>query len=337
MKKNILYVGNYLKNDKSNLSYMYVLGSLLENEDYTVFYTSNKNNKIFRLLDMFFCFFKTKSRVDVILIDTYSTLNFYYAFIISQLSRFFKIDYITILHGGNLPERLKSSPRLCNKVFKNAYINISPSLYLKNEFEKFGYKNVKFIPNAIEIDNYPLRQKNNDTIRLFWLRSFSKIYNPKMAIDVLKKIKDLNYDVELCMVGPDSDGSMQIVKEYAKELNVELKIPGKLSKPEWIELSQSYNIFINTTNFDNMPLSIIEAMALGFPIVSTNAGGLSYLIKNQEDGLLVDKGNVDEMVSAVIKIHENQELAQKLSHNARTKAEGFEWQIIKKQWNAILN
>ena len=53
-------------------------------------------------------------------------------------------------------------------------------------------------------------------------------------------------------------------------------LTGRLSKNEWISLSRDYDIFINTTDYDNHPVSVIEAMALGLPIVTTNAGILSH-------------------------------------------------------------
>ena len=60
-----------------------------------------------------------------------------------------------------------------------------------------------------------------------------------------------------------------------------------MKKSSWINLSKDCDIFINTTNYDNMPISVIEAMALGLPIVSTNAGGLKYFHDDGEDALLV--------------------------------------------------
>src|SRR5690606_31616955 len=95
------------------------------------------------------------------------------------------------------------------------------------------------------------------------------------------------YNASLCMVGPDTDGSLSQVKALAKQLKVSVKFTGKLTKSEWNQLSKEYNIFINTTNFDNMPVSVIEAMALGLPVVSTNVGGLPYLITDGVDGMLV--------------------------------------------------
>jgi glycosyltransferase involved in cell wall biosynthesis len=334
--KNILNIGNKLNNKHSNPSSIQKLGLLLEREGYTLFYASSKTNKLFRLLDMLKTCFVCRSKVDVVLIDTYSTLNFFYAFFTSQLCRLLKLKYIPILHGGNLPRRLKKNPRLCNMIFKNALINVSPSHYLKQAFENFGYKNIICIPNSIVIDDYEFIKRDFNIIKLLWVRSFSKIYNPKLAIKVLKRLKDERINVSLCMVGPDTDGSLQDVKAFAKEQKVKIVFTGRLSKEEWINLSKDYNIFINTTNFDNTPVSVMEAMALGLPIVSTNVGGLPYLISDKEEGLLVDKDDVNKMVDAVKYLIDNQEFARQIAVNARHKVEQFNWEQVKKLWFNVL-
>ena len=97
-------------------------------------YASSQQNKVLRLLDMVFCFFKYGPKVDYVIIDTYSTYNFYFALIISQLCRLFKKRYIPNLNGGNLPARLKKHPFLSALIFKHAYANVSPSPYLKQAF-----------------------------------------------------------------------------------------------------------------------------------------------------------------------------------------------------------
>jgi glycosyltransferase involved in cell wall biosynthesis len=332
----LLYIGNNLKSKNSNLSSIQVLGSLLEQEGYRLFYASSKINKVMRLLDMVYCFFKYYKRVDYVIIDTYSTHNFYYALLISQLCRIFKVKYITSLNGGNLPARLERHPYMSGLLFHHSYRNVTPSLYLKDAFEQFGYSHLVYIPNTIVLTNYTYNPKSYECIRLLWVRSFSKIYNPTLAIKVLKLLIDQGYDAELCMVGPDSDGTLQDVSEFAQELKVPVTFTGKLPKAEWIALAQNYNIFINTTNFDNMPLSVIEAMALGLPIVSTNVGGIPYLIADGIDGLLVSKNDAHAMVAAIIQTITDLEATRHRVSKARAKVEHFDWQTVKTQWESIL-
>jgi len=334
--KSILYIGNKLNHKKSNLSSISTLGPLLESEGFKLYYASSKINKYFRLFEMLYFCLKYSRKVDFVIIDTYSTDNFYYALLVSQLCRILKIRYIPSLNGGNLPKRLKQNPKLSNYIFNNSYKNVSPSLYLKYEFEKKGYKNINYIPNTIELSKYKFKERNFDTVKLLWVRSFSKIYNPSLAIKIAKRLLDKNVKVKLCMVGPDSDGTLKEVKSLARHLGVDVKFTGKLTKPKWIELSKEYNIFINTTNFDNMPVSVIEAMALGLIVVSTNVGGMPNLIEHQHDGILVEPNNEILFADAIINLINSPKSYNEIVLNARAKVEQFDWEVIKHIWFKVL-
>ena len=335
--KPILYIGNKLKNSITNETSIFSLGNLLEQEGYTMVYASEKERQLLRLWDMLFTTLKYHKQVGSVLIDTYSTHNFYYAFFVSQLCRFLGLKYIPILRGGNLPNRLQRSPSLSKCIFKYAHQNIAPSLYLKEAFEVKGYTNVIYIPNTIELVNYPFQTLQFDVPKLLWVRSFARLYNPQMAVRVLKALRDRGIDAQLSMVGPDSDGTLMEVKRLAKELNVKVIFTGKLTKAEWTNMAKDYNVFINTTNFDNTPVSIIEAMALGLPIVSTNVGGIPYLINHNTDGLLIPPDDVDAMVKAIIKIFEEPSKRERLINNARSKAESFDWGVVKRMWQEVID
>ena len=336
MKNNkILYIGNDLTKKTKYNSTIFVLSSLLKSEGYDVIVSSDKTNKLMRLFDMIFSFFKNHRKVDYILIDTYSTNNFYYAFIISQLSRIFNIKYIPILHGGNLPLRLEKNKYLCNLIFKNSYKNVAPSSYLKEAFEKKGFSTV-FIPNIVEIENYNFKKRKNLQPKLFWVRAFKEIYNPTLAIKVLNKLKKSYSDAVLCMVGPFVDNSYKESLKLVKELILEdsIEFTDVLLKEEWHNKSEDFDIFINTTNFDNTPVSVMEAMALGLPVVSTNVGGLPFLIENEIEGILVEKNSIEEMCKAIQNILSDD--YPNIARNARNKVEKFSWEIVKQKWFNIL-
>ena len=335
--KKILYVGNDLKHKSINTTVMRTLGPALEKEGYTVYYTSPKKNKIFRLLDMVFSVLRYGKRVDVVFIDTYSTLNFYYALTVSWLSNFFNLPYVPILHGGNLITRIKSSPILAHRIFDNAFQNVSPSRYLYEEFKANGYNNVIHIPNFINIKDYPLTEKSYEQPKLLWVRSLADIYNPKQAILVADKLQKKNIKLKLCMVGPDPRDKMEDLKLMASEKRVEAKFTGKLAREEWIELSKDYNLFINTANVDNMPVSVIEAMALGFPVVSTNVGGIPFFIEQNKNGIMVQPNNIDAMTDAIMALWRDKEKLKDISQNARKTAATFDWSEVKHLWIALLN
>ena len=141
------------------------------------------------------------------------------------------------------------------------------------------------------------------------------------------------------MVGPDKDGSLQKVIDLAKELEVSdsLKITGRLSKDEWIKCSEDYDIFINTTDYDNHPVSVIEAMALGLPVVSTHVGGIPYLIEDNTDGLLVPPDNAGKFTEQIDRLIADKNLVLSLTQNARSKVNDFDWEILKHKWFNLLD
>lgn len=331
----ILYIGNKLSIHGINQTTIETLTPLLQLGGLCVVSVSEKKNFILRILDMIQSVLKHKNS-DYVLIDAYSTLSFYYLLVVSQLCRLFKIKYIPILHGGNLPERLKKSPFLSKLVFNNAFINVAPSHYLLEKFKESGFSNLTYIPNFIALENYPFKLRNVYTPKLLWVRAFAEIYNPKMAVLVFQRIKEKYPNAQLTMVGPDKDGSFSEVKALANQLKLEVNFTGKLSKKDWIILAGNHDIFINTTNVDNMPVSLLEAMALGLPIVSTNVGGIPYLIENEKNGLLVDRANISEMCSAIEKLILNNRDAQLIVNEAINYVQNMDSKNVLSKWLNLL-
>ena len=85
-----------------------------------------------------------------------------------------------------------------------------------------------------------------------------------------------------------------------------------------------------------MPVSVIEAIALGLAVVSTNVGGIPFLLEDQKEALLVADNEVSEMVFAIQQLIDDPNLFQELTTNASQKAITFDWEIVKEQWFKIL-
>lgn len=336
-RKNLLYLGNALSHKGITLTTIDTLSRQLRAEGYEVDVASSYKNKGLRMLDMLWQVFKHRSTVDMVLIDTYSTTNFWYAVYVAKMCRMFRLPYIPILHGGNLPKRLKTNPSTAAVLFGNAFMNVAPSSYLFEAFTQAGFTNLQEIPNTIDISEYPFKERRNVGPKLLWVRSFAEIYNPILVLKVLQKLRRTYTDASLCMVGPEKDESYMTCKTFAQEHQLPVNFTGKLTKAEWISISRDYDLFINTTNFDNTPVSVIEAMALGLPVVSTNVGGLSYLLSDRENALLVPPDNVEQMIEAISELLQNEILAHQLALAARSKTEGFDWEIVKSFWNELLS
>jgi glycosyltransferase involved in cell wall biosynthesis len=334
--KKVLCIGNNLVKHGNTATSLVVLGAMLESEGYTVYYASSKKNKIFRMLDMVWQTIRLCRKVDYVLIDTYSTVNFWYALIVSQCCRLLGLPYIPKLLGGDLPNRLDKSRFFCDLIFKNAYQNVAPSMYLYSAFKDRGYSNLLHLPNFIELHKYQFDKKVYDVPRILWVRSFAQLYNPVLAVKVLLAIQKKYPQAQLCMVGPKKDESYETTIAFAKETDATVTFTGKLTKAEWSQLSKQYNVFLNTTHFDNTPVSVIEAIALGLPVVSTNVGGIPYLLKHEQNALLVEDNDLEAMVAQIERLFSFPEFADNLTINAYHLVKGFDWNIIRKQWIDLL-
>lgn len=332
----ILYLGNQLSKHGFNKTTIETLSVLLEQSDFEVYCASDKKYLFFRMFEMIKAIILYRNKVSYILIDTYSTKAFWYAFSCSQVARFFKIKYIPILHGGNLPQRLKKNPKISRLIFANAYQNVSPSDYLKQVFEANGFFNVVFIPNSIEIQKYNYKERALFQPKLLWVRAFATIYNPKMAVAVLQQLQVYYPEATLTMVGPDKDGSLQITKDFANQKGVFVTFTGQLSKEAWWDLAAEHDVFINTTHYDNTPVSLLEAMALGLPVVSTNVGGISYLLTDKKNALLVPDQDVDQMTKAIVYLLSDYEYGCAQVRNARNFVSHFDWKEVKQLWKQLL-
>ncbi len=332
--KKILYIGNKLARHGRNQTGIDTLGPLLEARGFRLVYASSQKNKLLRLFDMLAATLR-HSNADYVLIDTYSTVNFWYALLVSQLCRLLRIKYVPILHGGDLPRRLKQNPGLCRMVFGHSLVNVAPSGYLRHAFTEASFQTV-MVPNAIPIGDYTFKQRNILKPKLLWVRAFSSIYNPQMAVRVLAALKGNYPDAALCMVGPDKDGSLAQVKALAEELGVEVRFTGGLSKSEWLKLAQDYDVFINTTHYDNMPVSVIEAMALGLAVVSTNVGGLPFLLEDQKTALLVNDNDAVEMTKCIDFVLKNPDFALQMVQNAHIHIGAFDAGKVASHWAEIL-
>jgi len=333
----ILYAGNILSTLGYTPTFIETLTPKLS-EYYDLISVSNKENKVLRMLDMMKTVIKNRKSLKLVLIDSYSVKAFWYTYILAKLCIRFQLPYIPILRGGGYPHRLKSSPEKCKFIFENSYLNISPSIYLKDHFENSGYK-VTYIPNFIPIGNYKYKNRISAGPNILWVRSFHEIYNPLLAVEILKELKFKYPEAKLCMIGPDKDGSLSKVKEesFKSKLNGSLILTGKLTKEEWTDKSADYDIFINTTNFDNHPVSVIEAMALGLPVISTNVGGIPFLIKDRDEGILVPANDKDKFVSEIENLISDNKFSSEISAKGRKKAEEFDWEKVKFKWFEVID
>ncbi|UYN85589.1 MAG: glycosyltransferase family 4 protein [Cyclobacteriaceae bacterium] len=331
----ILYLGNILSTHGGSVGFIETITPRLSSR-YKIKAVSSVKSRPLRLLHMLITVVRHQRSCAVVLVDTFSTQAFWFAYAVGKLCRFLKIPYIPVVRGGDFVNRLTGSKAKCDFLFTHSHLNIVPSRFLEFHFNQHSYK-VKYIPNFIELENYPFKLRDQVQAKILWVRAFHKIYNPVLAVEVMHQLNIP--EARICMVGGDTDGTRELVEKRIAELNLtdQVTLPGRLLKDEWIKLADQYDIFLNTTTIDNMPVSVIEAMALGLPVVSTDVGGLPYLIEHGVNGVLVPSNNPGEMTKAIGELLTNPEYARQLSFNARQMVEQFDWEKVKLMWFEVLD
>lgn len=331
-------IGNFLSGTGGSRGVCEELADHLASEGWTVVTASRQRPKLLRLVDMIVTAVKCRHRYAVAQVDVFSGPAFFWAEAAGSILRRLGKPYALTLHGGRLPEFAARWPRRVSSFLGSAGEVTAPSAFLQQEMEAYR-PGIRVIPNAIELGSCPFRQRGPAGLSLVWLRAFHKIYNPVMAVRAVGLLRPQHPDIRLIMVGPDQqDGSLDRARAETARLGLHenISFPGPVPKAQVPLVLNRADIFLNTSNFDNTPVSVIEAMACGLCVVSTNVGGLPYLLGHGEDALLVDPRDPAEMGAAVARLLTEPELTRRLSGNAHHKARRFEWSVVLGQWSELL-
>jgi glycosyltransferase involved in cell wall biosynthesis len=300
---------------------------------------SRHPTRIGRVLEMLWTSWRERHRYRVAAVDLYSGPSFFWAKAVCGVLRRVGKPYILMLHGGNLPRFAASRKEMIRSMLASAVAVTTPSRYLMEQMQPYR-NDIQVLPNGISIASYPYKLRQPGARRLTWLRAFHEIYNPAMAVQVLALLKREFPDIHLTMIGPDKgDGSLQKTRQEAERLCVieNLTLLGSVRKEDVPEKLADGDIFLNTARIDNTPVSVLEAMAAGLCVVSTDVGGIPYLVRGEHEGLLVPPDSAETMAEAVRRIIIEPELSRRLSYNARLKAEQLDWSVILPHWEKLLS
>lgn len=338
MKTPVLLVGSFLSATHGNHNVCEDLAARLTPLGWPVLTTSHKPGRLARLLDMVSTAWLKRHDYAVAQVDVFSGLGFVWAEAVCAMLRLVGKPFVLTLRGGNLPAFARRWPRRVRRLFASASAITTPSRYLLEEMAPY-HSHLRLQPNPLDLKFYQYRMRERPQPRMVWLRAFHSVYNPSLAARALALLTEEFPDACLFMVGHDKgDGSLQTMRRIAAELGVSERIttPGGVPKSEVSGWLQKGDIFINTTNVDNTPVSVLEAMACGLCVVSTNVGGLPYLLEHEHDSLLVPPDNPEALAAAVRRVLTEPGLAARLSNNARRKTEMFDWSVVLPQWEQLL-
>jgi glycosyltransferase involved in cell wall biosynthesis len=311
---------------------MEILVPHLQAAGYECLVTSRIVNRYARLMDIIHTLIRQRARIDVVCLQVYGGPSFVVEEVASWLGTRLGHRIVMMLHGGALPSFMRRYPRWSRQVLRRSHLLITPSAYLAHAVARMNL-HAEIIPNIINLDEYPFQHRCAVRPRLLWMRTFHEHYNPGMAVRVLAGLIKSHPNATLTMAGQEK-GLLEATQRTVERLGLStsVRFAGFLGMNEKRREFPAHDVFLSTNHIDNMPISILEAAAFGLPIVATSVGGVPFLIKHEQDGLLVGDDDVAGMTESVERLLQNDSLVARLSANGRRLAERSDPQVVVPLW-----
>ncbi len=210
---------------------------------------------------------------------------------------------------------------------------IVPSGFLGAVFAKYGVATT-VVPNIINLGAFHPAAARPSAPHIVVTRNLEPIYDIGTAIRAFALVAQRHSDARLTIAG--SGPSRAELESLARQLHVEDRVhfTGRLDNSELPDLYRSASVVVNASLVDNMPISLLEAMASGVPIVSTNVGGVPFLVKDGETALLVPPGDAEAMAAAVCGILADNLKGARLAENALADIGQYAWPRVRERLHA---
>lgn len=209
---------------------------------------------------------------------------------------------------------------------------VVPSAYLVEVFDTFGLK-AEAISNFVDVERVPYRKRTTLCPVFLSNRNLQPLYNVACILRAFARIKEQVPEAKLIVAGfgPERES----LERLARTLGLsDVDFRGRLSPEKMIELYDEADIYLNSPNIDNMPTSIIEAFAAGLPVVTTNAGGIPFIVTHEVNGLVVECGDDAAMADASLRLLREQLLGERLASRARDECTSrYVWSAIREAWS----
>jgi glycosyltransferase involved in cell wall biosynthesis len=229
-------------------------------------------------------------------------------------------------HYANWHRTLKPTLKLFDKI-------VTPSNYLVGVFANYGFE-AQSVYNFVDIERFKFRERKPLRPIFFSNRLLEELYNIPCILRAFAIIQERYPDAKLIIAS--FGDQRENLENYAKELNLKnVEFVGKVNQERMAELYNEIDIYLNSPNTDNMPGSIIECYASGVPIVTTNAGGIPYILEHGKTGLMVEINDHEALAREAMRLLEDDDLAQKLINNGREAVAKFSWEKVRIKWLSI--
>jgi glycosyltransferase involved in cell wall biosynthesis len=235
--------------------------------------------------------------------------------------------------GGEALSYFQRSFARVRPSLNKAHTIVVPSAYLKDVFSQFGIKTC-VISNIIDTGRFcPADHPTSlNSFSLIVTRNLEPIYGLETAISAVSLVKDAIPEIGLTIAGSGPQLLELETLVDALGLNSHVTFAGRLDSQKIVSLYQSADVMLNPTTVDNMPNSVLEALACGVPVISTDVGGVPYMVKHEITALLVPVGRPQEMADAILRLYKDSDLRTSLIRAGVDEVQQYTWTNIREQW-----
>ncbi|HJR41093.1 MAG TPA: glycosyltransferase family 4 protein [Gemmatimonadaceae bacterium] len=260
----------------------------------------------------------------------------YWSFVLAPLpamviARMYGKRVVLNYHSGQAEDHFTRWRRVVMPAMRLPHEIVVPSGYLVAVFARFGLR-ARALPNFVETEELPFRARTPLRPVLLANRNFEPHYNVSCVLRAFAMVRSRRPDARLIVAGDGSE--RELLRSLTRELKLEgVEFTGPVSPARMAELYEASDIYVNASDIDNMPLSILEAFASGLPVVTTDAGGIPYVVTHERTALMVPRGDASGLALAVLRLLDDEVLAQRLIASGRAECDArYTWRAVRSQW-----
>ena len=226
--------------------------------------------------------------------------------------------------GGEAAAFLARRAAIVRLTLRRAAALVVPSGFLREIFAQHGMA-AEIVPNVVDLSAFHPASVPPSGLRIAVTRNLERIYDVATAIRALAIVK--THEREATMTVAGSGPEREALEALARELGVAgaVRFTGRLDHSRLPELYREASVALNPSQVDNSPNSILEALASGVPIVSTDVGGVPHLVAHEKTALLVPPGSPAAMAESVLRLYRDRNLAEFLRSNGLAHVQQFAW------------
>jgi glycosyltransferase involved in cell wall biosynthesis len=249
-----------------------------------------------------------------------------------------KKPVIVNYRGGEAREYLGASARWVKPSLARAAQLVVPSGFLRQVFSEFGVS-ATVIPNIIDLETFqPASEPPSEAVfTLVITRNLEPIYGLDTAIRALALAREQIPVIQLKIAGsgPLAEELERLVAQLG--LSSAVAFLGRLERQQVVDLYHSAHAMLNPSRVDNMPNSVLEALACGVPVISTDVGGVPYIVEDGQTAMLVPRDDAQAMAQAVVKLYSDRTLRKQLREQGCRAVAQYAWHEVRPQWLALYN